>query len=343
MLAVVGATGRTGSLVAEVAVARGLDVLLVGRDEVVLAALGRRLGRPWVAATVDGDALPRALERADVVVNVAGPFDATAEPVLKAAIASRTSYLDLSNDLAPVLAVLRADSALTAAGISATPAVGFGTVATDGLARLLTERIPDGVRLRLGMAIGSDGGSRGVAASAREVVRAGARRLEAGVLERAPLGRGAYRAPDNGPLLVPVGLADLAITPLTTGIHSVAVGVAMPLPRPAARLVLPAVAAAAKRLPALPPSRPRPRPRQGDREPVSRAWAELTVADGTTAWASLRTGDGFRFSAEAAVAAAERVLAGDAEPGSGTASGRWGSAFLAALPDVRIETSPGLR
>ena len=341
MLAVVGATGRTGSLVAEVAVARGLDVLLVGRDEVVLAALGRRLGRPWVAATVDGDDLSRALERADVVVNVAGPFDATAEPVLKAAIATRTSYLDLSNDLAPVLAVLRADAALTAAGISATPAVGFGTVATDGLARLLTERIPDGARLRLGMAIGSDGGSRGVAASTREVVRAGARRLEAGALERAPLGRGAYRAPDKGPLLVPVGLADLAITPLTTGIRSVAVGVAMPMPRPAARLVLPAVAAAAKRLPPLPPSRPRPG--QRDRAPVSRAWAELMRVDGSSAWASLTTGDGFRFSAEAAVAAAERVLAGEAEPGSGTASGRWGSAFLSGLPDVRIETSPDLR
>ena len=339
MLAVVGATGRTGSLVAEVAVARGLDVLLVARDEVLLAALGRRLGRPWVAATVEGDALPKALERADVVVNVAGPFEATAEPVLKAAVASRTSYLDLSNDLGPVLAVLRADAVLTAAGISATPAVGFGTVATDGLARLLTERIPGGVRLRLGMAIGSDGGSRGVAASTLEVVRAGGRRLEAGVLERAPLGRGAFRAPDKGPLLVPVGLADLAITPLTTGIRSVAVGVAMPLPRPAARLVLPAVAAAAKRLPALPQGRPS----QRSREPVSRAWAELTCEDGTSAWASLSTGDGFRFSAEAAVAAAERVLAGDAEPGSGTACGRWGSAFLTALPDVRIQTSPGLR
>jgi hypothetical protein len=337
VLAVFGAAGRTGSLVAEVAVARGLDVLLIGRDETLLAALGRRLDRPWAAAPLGDDRLTHVLERADAVVNVAGPYEATAEPVLRAAIASRTSYLDLSNDLGPVLSVLRADAALIEAGVSATPAVGFGTVATDGLARLLADRVPDGVRIRLGIAIGSDGGSRGVSASTLGVLRAGARRLEDGVVERAPLGSGAFRAPGAGPLLVPVGLADLAITPLTTGIRSVAIGVAMTLPRAAARLLLPVVSAAARRLPALPQGRPRER----DREPVSRAWAELFRPDGSSEWASLTAGDGFRFSAEAAVDAAERVLAGHAEPGSGTASGRWGSGLLAAVPGVTIETSAG--
>jgi hypothetical protein len=187
------------------------------------------------------------------------------------------------------------------------------------------------------MAIGSSGGSRGVAASTLEVVRAGGRRLENGVLERAPLGTGAFRAPDGGPLLVPVGLADLAITPLTTGLRSVAIGVAMPVPRAAARLVLPAVAAAARRLRRLPTARVPAR--APVREPVSRAWAQLIRADGTSEWASLTTGDGFRFSAESAVAAAQRVLAGEAAPGSGTASGRWGSGFLAGLPQVAIEAS----
>jgi saccharopine dehydrogenase (NAD+, L-lysine-forming) len=253
--------------------------------------------------------------------------------VLRASVLTRTHYLDLSNDLGPVLSVLRADADLTAVGVSATPAVGFGTVATDGLARLLTERVHDGIGLRLGMAIGSSGGSRGVAASTLEVVRAGARRLDDGVLERAPLGRGAFRAPAGGPVLVPVGLADLAITPLTTGIRSVTVGVAMPLPRSAARLLLPLVAAAARRLPALPGSR------TVDRDPVSRAWAELLRPDGSSVAAWLTAGDGFRFSAEAAVAAAERVLGGDARPGAGTASGRWGSAFLAGLPGVAIGSS----
>jgi hypothetical protein len=337
VLAVFGATGRTGSLVAEVAASHGLDVLLVGRDEAGLAALGRRLDRPWAVAAVDDDRLVPALEGADAVVNAAGPFEATARPVLRAALAGRCAYLDLSNDLGPVLSVLRADAALREGGISATPAVGFGTVATDGLARLLTDDVPDAVRIRLGMAVGSDGGSRGVAASTLEVVRAGGRRLENGELERAPLGAGAYRAPDGGPLLVPVGLADLAITPLTTGLRSVAVGVAMPLPRGAARLVLPAVAAAARRLRGLPKAPAPARVRR--REPVSRAWAEVVRADGSSEWASLTTGDGFRFSAEAAVAAAERVLAGEADPGSGTASGRWGSGFLAGLPQVRIEAS----
>src|SRR3978361_633723 len=45
VLAVLGATGRTGSLVAEVAAARGLDVLLIGRNEVLAAAPARRAPR----------------------------------------------------------------------------------------------------------------------------------------------------------------------------------------------------------------------------------------------------------------------------------------------------------
>ncbi len=336
MLAVVGATGRTGSLIAEEAARRGIQVLLVGRNAEALKALsGRTGGLPWAAVDLATGGLAAVLEPATAVLNAAGPFEHTAQAVLDAAISSGTHYLDVSNDLGPVLRVLRSDERLRAAGVGATPAVGFGTVATDGLARLLADAVPDGVRIELGMAIGASGGSRGAAESTRAVVEAGGRRLQDGVLQRAPLGRGTFRAPGGGPTLVPVGLADLAITPLTTGVRTVVIGVAMPLPAAAAALLLPVVAAGARLLPALPA---RPARERSGATPVSRAWARLLRADGSGRAAALTAGEGFRFSADSAVAAAERVLGGDVEPGAGTASGRWGSAFLAAIPGVVIET-----
>src|SRR5215468_8335026 len=74
-----GATGRTGSLIAEQAVAVGHRPLLAGRDAGRLAALADRLGLPWVTATPDD--VQRVLGDSQLVLLAAGPFESTSGPV----------------------------------------------------------------------------------------------------------------------------------------------------------------------------------------------------------------------------------------------------------------------
>src|SRR5437867_2368860 len=98
-IAVYGATGYTGRRVAREFRDRGTQLLLSGRDRTKLERLAEELGgdieiRP--AALDDARSLGALAEEVDAVVNCAGPFYETGEPVGSAAIAARTHYLDVS-------------------------------------------------------------------------------------------------------------------------------------------------------------------------------------------------------------------------------------------------------
>src|SRR5207244_1005045 len=74
-----GATGDTGSLVAQEAVRHGHKPILAGRSEQKLVPLAQRLGLPWVVADLSDQAhLKKALSEVDAVLNLAGPFMTTA-------------------------------------------------------------------------------------------------------------------------------------------------------------------------------------------------------------------------------------------------------------------------
>src|SRR5689334_19071738 len=92
-----GATGRTGTLIAEHAVARGHRPLLAGRDRGRLRALADRLGLPWVVAAVD-DVYP-VLGESRLVLLAAGPFESTSSAVLAACLRAGVHYLDIANEL----------------------------------------------------------------------------------------------------------------------------------------------------------------------------------------------------------------------------------------------------
>lgn len=96
-ISVYGATGHTGRLVAAELVARGQDVVLAGRDAGALDALARDLGgstQVRVAELDDHAALRKAAERSVVLINCAGPFSHSGEPVVSAALAAGCHYLD---------------------------------------------------------------------------------------------------------------------------------------------------------------------------------------------------------------------------------------------------------
>src|SRR5581483_3487315 len=99
-----GATGRTGTLIAEHAVSRGHRPVLAGRDPERLRVLAERLDLPWVSGPATD--LPRLLGEARLVLLTAGPFPATAPAVLRACLAAGVHYLDIANDIEAAQAVL---------------------------------------------------------------------------------------------------------------------------------------------------------------------------------------------------------------------------------------------
>jgi Saccharopine dehydrogenase NADP binding domain len=95
LIAIYGATGHTGRLVAAELVDRGQEIVLAGRDGAALGAMAGELGCRAVTAPLDDPAAIRGLaESADVLIHCAGPFSVTGDPVASAAAEAGCHYID---------------------------------------------------------------------------------------------------------------------------------------------------------------------------------------------------------------------------------------------------------
>uniref|UniRef100_A0AAU2JPM6 Saccharopine dehydrogenase NADP-binding domain-containing protein n=1 Tax=Streptomyces sp. NBC_00049 TaxID=2903617 RepID=A0AAU2JPM6_9ACTN len=125
---VFGAYGHTGRFVVEELLNRGFVPIASGRDADKLRELAA--SRPGLdvrpAAVDDPAALDRALAGAAAVINCAGPFAATAAPVIEAALRAGVPYLDVAAEIEANLDTFAhfADRA-AAAGTLVIPAMAF--------------------------------------------------------------------------------------------------------------------------------------------------------------------------------------------------------------------------
>ncbi len=99
-IAVYGATGFTGTLIAHELKRRGAELLIAGRNRGKLEALSEELGGVSIAASPidDPSGLRAMLEPCSVVVACAGPFTLHGEPVVAAAVDTATHYLDTTGE-----------------------------------------------------------------------------------------------------------------------------------------------------------------------------------------------------------------------------------------------------
>jgi short subunit dehydrogenase-like uncharacterized protein len=168
-VAVYGATGYTGRLVAAELKRRGADFVIAGRSAAKLDALSQSLGgvRTAHASLDDTSALQAALEPCAAVISCAGsPFTEHGEPVLAAAIAAGTHYLDTTGEQPFMKTVFDRDADAKAAGVALVTAMGFDYVPGDMLAALVCaggERFDE---VRLAYWTESFGPSRGTTISA---------------------------------------------------------------------------------------------------------------------------------------------------------------------------------
>jgi short subunit dehydrogenase-like uncharacterized protein len=341
-LAIYGANGYTGRLVARAAAERGLAPVLAGRSHGAIAALAAELGCESRAFDLsDPDRVAAGLAGCGVVIHCAGPFSATAAPMLAACLAARVHYTDITGEIEVFEHAFRQDAAARRAGIVVCPGTGFDVVPTDCLARMLAERLPDATRLALGFDSRS-AVSRGTASTGVEGLGRGSCVREDGVLRRIPLGSRSRRI-DFGAgekLATAIPWGDVSTAFRTTGIGNVEVFVpvspgALANLRRLGRLGWLLRRTAVQRFlkSRIAKRSPGPDEQARDRTPVF-VWGEAVNAAGRRVTARVQVPNGYTLTRDAAVAVAARLLAGGAAAGFTTPARLMGSDFVSRLPGV---------
>jgi short subunit dehydrogenase-like uncharacterized protein len=321
-LMIYGATGYTGRMAADHAKAAGIDLVLAGRSEAPLAELASKLGaRHRVFSLEDEEAIDAALSGMSAVLNCAGPYLRTADPLMRASIRCGVDYLDIAAELDSYRLAEKLDLEAKAAGVMLLPGSG-GSVAMLGcLAGHAAQRVAEPRQIRIALHV-TGSMSRGSAISATENMTGECLRLVDGKL----VGGSPEELRDfdfgEGPRsCFPVTLPDLLTIHRTTNVPDIETfvhvsGDAFPQGD----------------LSALPDG---PTAEQRDANRYQAA-VEVTGADGAVVRAVLDTVNGYTFTPIAAAEAARRVLAGDRRPGFQTPAGLFGNGFAETIADTRI-------
>ncbi len=340
-LFVYGATGYTGKLVAAEAAARGVDVVLGGRDAEKLAAVAEPLGLATrTVSLADGPRLRATLEEFAAVLHIAGPFSATARPMVAACLATGTHYLDVKGEIDVFEALARRDEEARRAGIALVPGVGFDVVPTDCLAAHVAARVTDPERVLIAVAGIGGGVSRGTAKTLIEFIGRGLAIRRDGVISYRPMGS-LTRDFDfgAGPVrAIGMPLGDVATAFHSTGAPNVETYVVasggIPNALRLGRLVAPLLRLRGvqsflkKRVDRGAPEGPTEQERAGTRTQIL---AEVEGAEGQRARALLETPSPYALTATAAVEALRRVAGGCAAPGYHTPATALGADFVLEL------------
>jgi short subunit dehydrogenase-like uncharacterized protein len=321
-LMIYGATGYTGRMAAEHAKAAGIDLVLAGRSEAPLAELASKLGAGHRVFSVDdAGAIDAALTGISVLLNCAGPYMRTAEPLMKAAIRCGVDYLDISAELDSYRLAEALDKEARAAGVMLLPGSGGSVAMLGSLAGHAVQRVAEPRQIRIALHV-TGSMSRGSVTSATENMTADCFRLLGGKL----VGRSPEELRDfdfgNGPVsCFPVTLPDLLTIHRATGVPDIETyvhvsGGGFPQGDLAAL-----------------PDGPTAEQRNANRY---QAAVEVTDASNAVFRSVLDTVNGYTFTPMAAAEAARRVLAGDHSPGFQTPAGLFGTGFAESIADTRI-------
>jgi short subunit dehydrogenase-like uncharacterized protein len=339
---VYGANGYTGELIARLAASRGHHPILAGRHADAVCALSDELGlRRRLFDLEDPARVDEGLEGMTLVLHCAGPFSRTSRPMADACLRTRTHYLDITGEVEVFEALAARGAEADSAGVTLLPGVGFDVVPTDCLARHLHRRRPGARRLALGFE--SRGRiSQGTALTALEGLHRGGLVRRDGVLTPVPaawrtrtidFGAGPRKA-----LTSPWG--DVSTAWRSTGIPNIevymAAGLGFRLFARASRRLGPLLAsdwvkALLRQQILAGPRGPSPEQRRGGRALV---WGEVEDENGHRVVGRLETPEAYTLTAHSALAAVERVIAGEAGTGFQTPSLAFGADFVLAIEGV---------
>jgi short subunit dehydrogenase-like uncharacterized protein len=352
-----GAYGYTGELITRQAIARGHRPMIAGRHRDKLEKLARELDLPSVCVSLeDAAALREALAGVEVVCHAAGPFVHTSAPMVDACLAARTSYIDITGEIAVFRSIFARHREAERQGITLLPGAGFDVVPTDCLARFVADAVPGATDLQIAFAaLGRP--SAGTARASFEGALRGNFVRRGGELTEIAWGEGVQkvRFSDRVRTVLPIPWGDLETAYRTTGIANITTLMAVPesaahllsLARPVTQRLVPKLMAgiSAGRVRELLLSaidryvkNPDALTRRGGR---SYLWARASANDGRAREAWLDTVDGYALTAESAVLALERVSRPGHPVGALTPAGAFGADFaLEIAGSVRHDSLP---
>ena len=341
-LLIYGVTGYTGRLIVDEALRLGLRPILSGRSAGAVRALAESVGceaRP--AALDDARALDEALRGVTVVLHCAGPFIHTVDAMTAACLRNGAAYLDITGEIAVFERVASLDAQAKARGIAMIPGVGFDVVPTDCLAAHLHQRLPTATQLELAFS-GDTGPSDGTALTVVEGLGMPGAIRRGGKIVPVPPAWRTRELPLGGKpkLCVSIPWGDVATAYHSTGIPDIVTYMAthrgavrgLRLARWLAPLLRTEFMKrrARARVRAM-PAGPSPEALQRTRSYV---YGEVRDAEGRSARATLDAPSGYVLTAQAAVRAAMRVLAGGVPIGFQTPSRAFGADFVLGMPSV---------
>ncbi len=338
-----GANGYTGRLIAQEAKRRGLAPVLAGRSDSV-ATLARELGfEHRVFDLSDGVAVRRGLEGMALVLHCAGPFSATAAPMLEGCLAAGAHYLDITGEIDVFKYCHEQDTRAKERGILVMPGTGFDVVPTDCLAAQLKRELPDATHLVLAFEAGG-GPSPGTAKTSVEGLGNGGRARIEGKLVRVPLAwkSRAFERDGQSRSAMTIPWGDVYTAFVSTGIPNIEVYMA----------VSPKTIANVRRLRLLGPllrtgfvqrflkrrvEKNVRGPSDNKRESTAtHVWGEVRNVAGHEAKRRLVTPNGYSLTVTASLGIVERLLQGNAPSGFRTASQLMGADYVLSLPGVKL-------
>ncbi|MFC6718145.1 saccharopine dehydrogenase family protein [Natrialbaceae archaeon GCM10025810] len=346
-LLIYGSYGYTGTLVVREAVARGGSPVVAGRNGRRVAEQADRLGVEGRTFDLESPVLAERVGEFDAVLNCAGPFVNTADPLVEACLETGTDYLDLTGEF-QVFERLRllADRARDE-GVTLLPGVGFDVVPSDCLAAALARTLPSANELTLGIR-GAPSVSRGTARTLLSILETGGAIRRNGRLIRVPIGHRSREIDfgDGPQRAVTVPWGDIVTAAHSTDVDTVEVYAAIPdsVPGWATRALSTAgsvgrfvgrgpVKSAVNRL----VDARREGPDGTELATGSAAvWGEVSDGDRTVS-GLMRTPNPYALTAESAVSAGERVLEGDAPAGFQTPATALGVDFALELSGTERE------
>jgi short subunit dehydrogenase-like uncharacterized protein len=342
-----GAYGYTGRLTAELAASQSRNIILAGRNEGALAALGERLGLPIrVVALDEAGKLADALQDIACVVHMAGPFAMTSTPMLNACLATRTSYVDITGEIEVFEAMWSRKDEIERVAITVIPGAGFDVVPTDCLAAYVAGKLERPASLVIAL--------RGLESASQGTLRTAIRQVSKPVLCRRA---GAIVAlDDRSPRWIDFGSGEEPCVPISwgdvaTAFHSTGVGnitayfrrtgllrstdlaghVFGPLLR--SGIGQRGLAALVHRF----PEGPTPAERAVQRSTI---WANATDTAGRSSKARLTTPDAYDFTANSALAIALRIISLPRALGLVTPFQAFGADFVLSLPGCARKDVP---
>jgi len=201
------------------------------------------------------------------------------------------------------------------AGVAIIPGAGFGVVATNCLARYVSDAAGGAQHLEVATRAATAQPGPGGAASMRENLPYGGWIRQAGHLRPHPLGSGATTItfPDGPCRIRPVPTGDLEAAFQATGAADI-------------------IAYSAELDPAAKPRTPDPQG-AGPQAYRSYGWAQATGPDGATTQAWLQTGEAYAFTAAASIRAVEETLTRSLH-GAFSPAAAFGADFALTIPDT---------